>query len=147
MYSAWLVPTLWIPAYAGMTVREAGMTVWDAGMTVWDAGNDGPLCIPPLWIADQVRNDGVCARVEVVGIWLLLIMVDFQDFDDALHRFHPLIPCQALGQALVLSHQGRGGFCRLVCLVSPTLWISAYAGMTVRDAGNDGRFWKGLRGK
>ena len=24
--------------------------------------------------------------------------------------FHPLLPCQALGQALVLCHQGRGGF-------------------------------------
>ena len=30
-----------------------------------------------LWILDQVQND------------------------DALHRFHPLIPCQALGQDLV----------------------------------------------
>ena len=28
--------------------------------------------------------------------------------------------CQALGQALVLFHQGRGGFCRLCCLVSPS---------------------------
>ena len=42
---------------------------------------------------------------------------------------HPLLPCQALGQALVLSRQGRGvdGWCCLV--VCPTLWIPAYAGM------------------
>ena len=40
---------LWIPAYAGMTVR-------DMGMTVRDAGDDGRPVLP-LWIADQVRND------------------------------------------------------------------------------------------
>ena len=28
---------------------------------------------------------------------------------DELRGFHPLLPCQALGQALVLSRQGRGG--------------------------------------
>ena len=27
-------PALWIPAYAGMTVRDAGMAVMDAGVTV-----------------------------------------------------------------------------------------------------------------
>ena len=32
------ITALWIPAYAGMTVRDAGMTVMDAGMTVRDAG-------------------------------------------------------------------------------------------------------------
>ena len=40
------------------------------------------------------------------------------------HRFHPHLR--------FLSHQGRGdsvGWCWLV--VSPTLWIPAYAGMTV----------------
>ena len=41
------MPLVWIPAYAGMTVRDvgmmmdAGMTVKDAGMTVKDARNDG----------------------------------------------------------------------------------------------------------
>ena len=43
---------LWIPAYAGMTVG--------------DAGNDGrpPL---PLWIADQVRNDGLSCPAAFHG--------------------------------------------------------------------------------
>ena len=80
--------------------------------------------------------------------------------------FHPLLPCQALGQALVHCHQRRGDFVGcvglVVCPAPPlwiadqvrndgawrlvlacwhphlTLWIPAYAGMTVRDAGNDG---------
>ena len=43
----------------------------------------------------------------------------------ALHDFHPLLPCQALGQALVLCRQGRGGF-----HLTAALWIPAYAGMT-----------------
>ena len=67
---------------------------------------------------------------------------------------HPLLPCQALGQALIPLPSREGGFCRLnwlvvhpashlwiadqvrndgtgwiVCL---TLWIPACAGMTVR---------------
>ena len=47
------------------------------------------LCARPphLWIADQVRNDGG---------------------DGGVVLFHPLLPCQALGQALVLCRQGRG---------------------------------------
>ena len=38
-------PTLWIPAYAGMMDRGG-------------VGNDGHPVVLPLWIADQVRNDG-----------------------------------------------------------------------------------------
>ena len=83
------VTALWIPAYAGMTVRDAwndgrpAPSLWIAdqvrndvtscpavtalwipayaGMTVRDAWNDGRPA-PSLWIADQVRNDvGVVA--------------------------------------------------------------------------------------
>ena len=49
----WLVldllvcPALWIPAYAGMTDRVG----W-----CWLVR---PRHTPPLWIADQVRNDGM----------------------------------------------------------------------------------------
>ena len=39
-------PALWIDAYAGMTVRG-----WLCWLVVCPA--------PHLWIADQVRNDGV----------------------------------------------------------------------------------------
>ena len=53
---------------------------------------------PPLWIADQVRND-----VTMRGIVFILCS-----------------QCQALGQALILSHQGRGGIW-LCCLVHPHL--------------------------
>ena len=52
-----MCPALWIPAYAGMTVR--------------DAWNDGPARTLPLWIADQVRNDGygvlVCVDSRLRG--------------------------------------------------------------------------------
>ena len=37
--------SLWIPAYAGMTVRDVGNNVCST---------------PPLWIADQARNDEAC---------------------------------------------------------------------------------------
>ena len=62
---------------------------------------------PPLWIADQVRND-----VTMLG-----------------HRFHPLIPCQALGQALVSSpikgEEIVGWCCLVVCpFLAPHLWIA-----------------------
>ena len=43
-YYARHVPTLWIPAYAGMTVRGA----WHDGRSTL-----------PLWIADQVQHDGL----------------------------------------------------------------------------------------
>ena len=64
-----------------------------------------PATRHPLWIADQVRND-----VTMRGIVFTLCS-----------------QCQALGQALVLSHQGRGGLWRLGCLVvspAPPLWIA-----------------------
>ena len=38
---------------------------------------------------------GLFVRIRICGIGTMLV-----------HGFHPLIPCQALGQALVLSHQG-----------------------------------------
>ena len=53
--------------------------------------------------------------------------MDLQDYDDAVHRFHPLVPCQALGQALVLSHQGRGDSVGCFVLLSAQplpLWIA-----------------------
>ena len=42
------------------------------------------------------------------------------------HRFHLLLPCQALGQALVLSRQGRGGkWLVLSCIaLPPPLWVA-----------------------
>ena len=43
-------------------------------------------------IAALHRGDLHGIGVDVVGVVL----------------FHPLLPCQALGQALFLSHQGRG---------------------------------------
>ena len=49
---------LWIPAYAGMTVKGAG--------------NDGRHALP-LWIADQVRNDGLG---YVVGVVLFTLTFD-----------------------------------------------------------------------
>ena len=36
--------------------------------------------------------------------------------------FHPLLPCQALGQALVLSHQGRGG-CGVAFVIAASLTV------------------------
>ena len=45
-------PALWIPACAGMTVRDAGNDrLWLVCLVV------APRHEPPLWIADQVRND------------------------------------------------------------------------------------------
>ena len=67
------------------------MSVVDCGVGVeiaWVSVDWGAPPRPPLWIADQVRND------------VTMLM----------RRFHPLLPCQALGQALVLCRQGRGGF-------------------------------------
>ena len=43
------------------------------------------VTLPPLWIADQVRNDGDC-RARARSVFL---NEDLQDYDDALHRFHP----------------------------------------------------------
>ena len=78
-------------------------------------GNDGPVLVclvvspaPHLWIADQVRND------------VTMLM----------HRFHPLIPCQALGQALVLCHQGRGGYGWFVLLYASPCGYCLKASMT-----------------
>ena len=67
-YSAWRSPTLWIPAYAGMTGRgRRGYSAWRSP-TLWildQVQYDGPgvgmtAAQPlPLWIADRVRNDVV----------------------------------------------------------------------------------------
>ena len=67
-------PVLWIPAYAGMTVR------WDclAITLTFDSSSlmgEGIIQVvlscccpaPHLWIADQVRNDGVGFVVELGG--------------------------------------------------------------------------------
>ena len=54
--------------------------------------------LSPLWIADQVRND-VTMRCIV---------------------FTLCSQCQALGQALVLSRQGRGGIWLVVLACSPS---------------------------
>ena len=67
------------------------------------------------------------------GVWMFMririfrIMGIFRIVTMLGHRFHPLLPCQALGQALVLSHQGRGvyGWCCLVVNLRPSpLWIA-----------------------
>ena len=65
---------LWIPAYAGMTVRDAGMTVRDAGMTVRDAGMTVIfLCVweDGIWrlISDNMR---VSVVHEVSGLGAVL---------------------------------------------------------------------------
>ena len=56
-----------------------------------------------------------------------------------MHRFHPLLPCQALGQALVLSRQGRGdsvGCFGFYCpSTAPPLWIADQVRNDVDDAG------------
>ena len=64
-YSAWRVPTLWIPAYAGMTVRCCLVfTLTFDSSPIKGEGLFGciglvhPHTALPLWIADQVRNDG-----------------------------------------------------------------------------------------
>ena len=66
---------LWIPAYAGMTVGFAKVSVKGEGDSVGCVVLFVRVTLPPLWIADQVRND-------VTMLW---------------HCFHPLIPCQGLG--------------------------------------------------
>ena len=64
-----------------------------------------PCHLPPLWIADQVRNDGAG---YVVGVVLFTL-------------------------TLVLCHQGRGGFCRLVCLVVYSLSLYLGGGYMISD--------------
>ena len=59
----------------------------------------------PLWIADQVRNDGAG---YVVGVVLFTL-------------------------TLVLSHQGRGGFGRLFCLVVYSLSLYLGGGYMISD--------------
>ena len=66
--------------------------------------------LPPLWIADQVRNDVTvlvvlallyalpcvyCREASMTGRWMLVLSC-----------FTLCSQCQALGQALVLSHKG-----------------------------------------
>ena len=91
---------------------------------IHETGVDGRRCCVSL---GESTLCGYCleASMTVSGYWLVLSCFTFWS------------QCQALGQALVLFRQGRGGFCRLVWLVvspDPALWIPAYAGMTVRDA-------------
>ena len=76
-YSAWRVyPALWIPAYAGMTVRGIWTMlciVFTLTLVLIPSRERGYLvgCFVllyaqplPLWIADQVRNDGVVVAVS-----------------------------------------------------------------------------------
>ena len=69
-YSAWRVhPALWIPAYAGMTGRSDGTVLFTLAFDSSPIKGEGiqlvglycccPTHPPPLWIADQVRNDGM----------------------------------------------------------------------------------------
>ena len=49
------VPTLWIPAYAGMTDPDVA-----SRYSAWRRP------APPLWIADQVRNDVDCRGQQLL---------------------------------------------------------------------------------
>ena len=44
---------------------------------------------------------------------------DLQDWDGALHRFHPLIPVSSTGTGLSPLSSRERGFCRLFCTCSP----------------------------
>ena len=78
------------------------------------------VTLPPLWIADQVRNDGTMRCIV----------------------FTLCSQCQALGQALVLSHQGRGGIWLVVLACSPSSpchpVVSRLRGNDGEGRGNDG---------
>ena len=65
-------PALWIPAYAGMTVSDAGTSLRRVVAVVSQRG----VSRPPLWIADQVRNDVVVvgsrySTWRVPALWIL----------------------------------------------------------------------------
>ena len=65
-----MCPALWIPAYAGMTVRDAR----NDGGTYKGEGDWWLCCLvinpaPHLWIADQVRNDGLSCPA-VPALWI-----------------------------------------------------------------------------
>ena len=79
-----MVGVVWLSAPPFGYCLEASMTGCSCGFAV-----PSPL---PLWIADQVRNDGVVVSSSSYSAW----------------RAHA------------------------------ALWFPAYAGMTVRDAGNGG---------
>ena len=94
-------------------------------MTVWDARQSG---IPVLRILDQVWNDWPGWR-------------GFAGLGRCGTSFSPCSQCQALGQALVLCYQGRGGFCRLVWTCSPESPCRP-VNSPLRE--HDGRFCKGV---
>ena len=52
--------------------------------------------LPPLWIADQVRNDVAPCPAAWLGVVRIRIYRVERMLGDC---YHPLIPCQALGQA------------------------------------------------
>ena len=92
-------PLTVIPAQAASTPHTS-LRAWSAIQRGDGVGLYGPSC------------RGMAASVLSVGV--------------VLSCYHPLLPCQALGQALVLSHQGRGDM-RLVlaCFThTPPLWIA-----------------------
>ena len=94
-------------------------------MTAWDARQSG---IPVLRILDQVWNDWPGWR-------------GFAGLGRCGTSFSPCSQCQALGQALVLCYQGRGGFCRLVWTCSPESPCHP-VNSPLRE--HDGRFCKGV---
>ena len=107
----------WFPAYAGMTVWWdcLAVTLTLAFSHQGRGGFGGCVgllyALPPLWIADQVRND-VTMRCIV---------------------FTLCSQCQALGQALILFHQGRGGLVGCVGLLyAPPCGYCLEASMTGR---------------
>ena len=96
-----LTPTLWIPAYAGMTVCWCWLA-FTLTLVLSHQGRGGLdvvlSCVappPPLWIADQVRND-VTMRCIVFTL----------AFDSS-----------------PIKGEGDDGWCCLV--VCPALWILA----------------------
>ena len=104
------------------------------------SGNDGRVSPLSLWIADQARNDvgfvgGGCSawrcappcgfplsrndlapRSYPAGTQRGLM--DLQDWGDATHRFHPLIPVSDTGTGLSPLPSRERGFCRLFCLLA-----------------------------
>ena len=128
-------PALWFPAYAGMTVRGVGwfglfhprshVRHWDRLWYSAAKGEGIPSVVlycccparPPLWIADQVRNDGL-----VVGFVLFTLPPCGYCLEASMTAGSVVLACFTLtfDSSPI---KGEGDFCRLVvlsCCCPPT---------------------------
>ena len=109
--------TLWIPAYAGMTG-----TVQHDGTMLGASFSPSPL-IP---LPSRERGFGWLGCLIVALPCGYCLKASMTDLAVGLSCFTLCSQCQALGQALILCRQGRGGFGWLGLLSdrAPHLWIA-----------------------